>query len=103
MREGQPPASRIRGRPAGLHSHLDHGSDTGASTALRGTSGRCVGLRQPVSATPYQVCTGVAAGQDVYRKLTFSRPTSWPLHSRHFIRQEAPIPKQLCGFCVRVL
>ena len=35
------------GRPARLHSHLDHRSDTGASTALRGTSRRHLGPRQP--------------------------------------------------------
>ena len=35
------------GRPARLHSHLDHRSDTGASTALRGASRRHLGPRQP--------------------------------------------------------
>ena len=35
------------GRPARLHSHLDHRSDTGASTALRGASMRHLGPRQP--------------------------------------------------------
>ena len=35
------------GRPARLHSHLDHRSDTGASTALRGAARRHLGPRQP--------------------------------------------------------
>ena len=68
------------GRPARLHSHLDHRSDT-AQVLRRHSVAHQGGIwgpgSPPVSAPPYQVCAGGAAEQDVCRTLTIIRSTAW--------------------------